>query len=60
MLSARPHTIRALGVTYVIGVSLSKPHSNVESGGSCVKNHGENGIATHHCSLGMVIHIQTT
>ena len=47
--------------TILVWPSLSEPHSYVESG---VVAHMQritvkNGIATHYCSLGMVVHVQT-
>jgi len=44
-----------------IGASLSEPHSYVESGAVVHTRRiaAKNGIATHYCSFGTVVHVQT-
>ena len=46
---------------WLIGVSLSEPHSYVESGAvvHARRTVTKNGIATHYCSLDTVVHVQT-
>ena len=45
---------------YVIGVSLSEPHSNVENGMVvCAKNHGEKQNCNTLLQFGTVVHVQT-
>ena len=43
------------------GASLSEPHSYVESGAvvHAQRTAMKNGIATHYCSLGAMVHVQT-
>ena len=50
----------AIFFTRFVRTSLSEPHSNVESGAvvHARRTAAKNGIATHYCSLGMVVHVQ--
>ena len=50
----------AIFFTRFVGASLNEPHSNVESGAvvHAQRTTTKNGIATHYCSLGMVVHVQ--
>ena len=45
----------------IIGASLSEPHSYVESSAvvHARRTATKNGIATHYCSLGTVVHVRT-
>ena len=47
---------------FIIGASLSKPHPYVEKGAvvSARTIVAKNGIATHYCSFGRVVHKQTS
>ena len=44
----------------MIGVSLSEPHTYVENGAvvSARMITVKNGIATHYCSFGRIVHLQ--
>ena len=48
-------------IRHVVGASLSEPHSYVENGAvvHARRTAMKNGIATHYCSLGTVVHEQT-